>query len=268
MKFLQSCLSKFPLVTTTIMVMLAITIAKAPAYIFSELLDKANLELLSTLARLLTALIFIVLMSKLSWAKNAGISQPIKNWRKHWFIVICPILVIGLINFTGVQWDALQFSFSKLFKLLSENLAVGLFEETVMRGFAFYVLARAWSSQTYGLYKAALAQSLIFGLLHLLNLSEGFQVDVIAQVIYATLLGIGFAGVVAYSRTLWTVVFGHTFINTVGSINSIFNPDYVDAANSVSNYLVLTVVIFVLVTLPGLWCLKKAKQSHFNGAPA
>ena len=202
MNFIKRCLIQFPLLATVLLVFLGVAVAKAPTLLFSDLLADPSSLWLGTLGRLLASFVFISLMFKCGWAKDAGISQPYKNWSKHWFIIICPMLFIGSLNLSGVQWDALQFSLSSLLTLITQNVAVGLFEESIMRGFAFYVLFRAWGKQSYGVFKAALAQALIFGLLHLLNLDDGFQVDVIAQVIYATLLGIGFAGVVAYTRTI------------------------------------------------------------------
>ena len=264
MSILQRGLTQYPLLTSTLMVILAVTCAKAPLFMLEGVFTQSNTVWLGTIGRLLVSFAFIGLLVKLSWAKHAGLTQPFKNWGNHWFLVICPMLIIGLVNLSSVQWTSLQFSLTGLFVLLSENIAVGLFEEVIMRGFAFYILYRAWAQQKYGLYKAAIAQATIFGLLHLFNLGKGPQVDVIAQVIYATLLGIGFAGIVAYTRTLWTAVFAHAFINTMGSISNVFVPNYIQPPTSAGNYIVLTAVIFLLVTLPGLWCLKQANKSELS----
>jgi membrane protease YdiL (CAAX protease family) len=272
MNILQRCLTQYPLLTSTLMVILAVACAKAPLFMFEFMLEGffsgSNTAWLGTVGRLLVSFVFIGLLVKLSWAKHAGLTQPFKNWGKHWFLVICPMLIIGLVNLSSVQWASLQFSLTGLLVLLSENIAVGLFEEVIMRGFAFYILYRAWAQQKYGLYQAAIVQAVIFGLLHLFNLGSAPRVDVIAQVIYATLLGIGFAGVVAYTRTLWTAVFAHTFINTIGSISNIFVPNYIQPPTSVGNYIVLTVVILLLVTLPGLWCLKQVNKNEYLGVAA
>jgi membrane protease YdiL (CAAX protease family) len=268
MNILQRLLTQYPLLASIIMVVLAVTCAKAPMFILEGFFTQSNSAWLRSIGRLLVSFVFIGLLVKLSWAKHAGLTQPFKNWGKHWFLVICPMLMIGLVNLSSVEWARLQFSLTGLFVLLSENIIIGLFEEVIMRGFAFYLLYRAWAQQKYGLYKAAIIQAIVFGLLHLLNLDQGLQIDVIAQVIYATLLGIGFAGVVAYTRTLWTAVFAHTFINIMGSISNIFDPDYILPTTSVDNYIVLTVVILLFVTLPGLWCLKQANKSQWSGVSA
>lgn len=266
MNFIKRCLIQFPLLTTILLVLVGVAVIRIPTQIFSDAITELYIPWLGVLGRSIGSCIFIGIMLKFSWAREAGISQSYNLWHKRWFIIISPMLIIGLINFTGVQWNALQISWLSLITLLSDNIAVGLFEETMMRGFAFYVLYRAWQHQSNGIYKAAIAQALIFGLLHLFNLASGFQVDVIAQVIYATLLGIGFAGVVAYTRTIWTAVFAHSFINIIGSINTTLNPNYIDSPNSVASYIILTTIILVLVTLPGLWCLKKANDLKFEGA--
>lgn len=262
MKYIKKYLMKYALLTTILLVFIGVGVSRLPTLLLADLLADANSQWMGTLGRLLASFMFISLLYKLDWAKLAGISQAYKSWHKHWFIIVSPMLIIALANLTGVNWGALQFSLSSLITLVIENGAVGLFEESMMRGFAFYVLYRAWNKQAFGIFKAAIAQALIFGLMHLVNLHDRFVVDVIAQVVYATLLGIGFAGIVAYTRTIWTAVFAHSFINMIGSINAVFNPNYIDIANTTSNYILMIIVIFTLVTLPGLWCLNKAKVNH------
>ena len=164
MNILQRYLTQYPLLASILMVVLAVTFAKAPVFILETLFTQTNTAWIGTIGRLIVSFMFIGLLLKLSWAKHAGITQPFKNWGKHWFLVICPMLIIGLINLGSVEWATLQFTYTGLFVLLSQNIAIGLFEEVIMRGFVFYILYRAWAHQKYGLYKAAIVQANRYGL--------------------------------------------------------------------------------------------------------
>lgn len=220
--------------------------------------DESSKLLVRNIYRYAASFFILGLLLKLGWAQGAGLTTPMRDWGRKWAFASVPMLCIGLINFTAVDLGKLEFTLSSTALWVVDNLAAGLFEETVLRALCFYILYRAWGQTRSGLFKAALTQAVIFGLLHLLNLRNSPTVDVGAQVIFATLIGIGFAGLVAYAKTLWVPVIVHTLINASGSLNAFFIPGYVDEGGSIAGYAVAITLIFVLSTLPGLWCLKKA----------
>lgn len=268
MKHIQSVLLNYPVVSSVFIVLLGIIAVTVPPIILAQLFAPDSRGFFALIARILVSFGIIFLILKLGWGEDAGITRPISEWGRKWQMAVLPMFLIGVLNLTGVDWASLRFDLSAAIFWISENLAVGLFEETIMRAFVFYILYRAWSAKPYALYWAAFAQAFIFGVVHLVNLIQAPSLAVYAQVVYATLLGIGFAGVVAYTGSIWSAVIAHAFINLVGNINRAFVPDYAAEANSLSMYIVLIAVIFCLVTLPGIWCLRQVNANQVKWGSA
>lgn len=206
-------------------------------------------------ARLLISGLLVFALIKLRWATDAGITR--RPWRPHWWLAMLPMLLLLPINLSSIDWSALVFTPSATIAWLGFNVSVGIFEEVLLRGFCFCLLYKAWQHRKNGLLEAAIAQAVIFGLLHLINLANNPALDTISQVIYATLLGVGFAGLAAYSRSIWPGVIVHSLINLAGSLNDL-NPNAGENGGSLIGYLFAIIVISLVSTLPGLWQLRKA----------
>lgn len=256
MHIIKTTTARHPLASTAIFVFFFIGALLLLPSILSS--DESTTLLVRNIYRYAASFLILGLLLKLGWAKDAGITTPMRDWGRKWGFAAIPMLCIGLINFTAVDTGKLEFNLTAAVVWVLDNLAAGLFEETVLRGLCFYILYRAWGQTRRGLYSAAITQATVFGLLHMLNLRHEPTVDVGAQVIFATLIGIGFVGLVAYAKTLWVPVIVHTLINASGSLNEFFLPGYVDAGGSIGGYTAAIILIFFLSTLPGLWCLKKA----------
>ncbi|XOV78985.1 MAG: CPBP family intramembrane glutamic endopeptidase [Aestuariibacter sp.] len=250
----------YPLALSIFLVLISVFISQVGAVALAANWDTIGRDTFSTYTRYGVALATIVLLWRMGIVKQSGISNPYNQWAKRWYIAILPIIFVGCLNFINIHWSQMSFTLTGVTAWLFDNLSTGVFEEIMMRSLAFYLLYRAWQHSNHGLYKAAFAQALIFGLLHFINLINGFQIDVIAQVIYATFLGVSFAGIVAYSKTIWPAAIAHGFVNAIGNLNSTFVPDYVETSTAASTYAIYILVIFVVATLPGLYMLKLANQ--------
>ncbi|SIN59888.1 hypothetical protein SAMN02745824_0426 [Parasphingorhabdus marina DSM 22363] len=191
---------------------------------------------------------------------QTGLLRPVHEWPRRWPLAVIPMAMIGLINLLSVEWSQLQFDSVRFGGWIYNSLSTGFFEEILLRGFCFYYLYRCWQERKNGLLMAAIAQALIFGLAHLSNLQSVPAGDVVPQVIYATLLGIGFAGIAAYAGSIWPVMGVHAFINAMGDLNNFFGPDLPDEPGSLASYAVAIVVISCASTLPGLYLLRLARQ--------
>lgn len=259
MRHIVTALLTQPLLFSAGIVIFGVSATLLPAPILSLWMPQINQDFVTVISRYITSFLFIYLLIELGWAKPAGLSEAPQNWRKGWPLAILPMMIIVVINLTTVDWNLLEFEPSNVVFWLAESLSIGIFEETMMRALVFYVLIQAWKDRPNGLFEAALVQALIFGGLHLIGLINGFKVDVFAQVIYATLLGIGFAGVVAYTRSIWSAVFAHSAIDAAGNLNTVFNPNFIQTPASIGTYAVLITIIAILITAPGIWCLQKAR---------
>lgn len=250
----------YPVSLTLFLVLLSVFVSQIGAVVMATHWDVISREAYTMLTRCGVTFLVIVLLAKINLLGSAGITTPFREWRANWHIALLPVLLVGFINLANVHWAQLQFTLPSVFFWIFDNLSTGVFEEVVLRGLAFSLLYRAWRHSRHGLYKAALLQASIFGVLHLINLINGFQVDVIAQVIYATLLGLSFAGIVAWTGSIWPAAVAHGLINAAANLNRSFVPGYTDTSTAASVYAIFIVVILVFSTLPGLYMLHRANQ--------
>jgi len=260
MKNLKAFLLSHPIISSTGLIAISLLVVLGLPYLFRGSPDLALL--LKIMTRMLLGTAAIVFLIRMQWGQDAGLGgQP---WRKRWWLAPLPMLAIVVINLLGVNWPELVFTPTATAGWLGYNLSVGLFEEMLLRGICFCLLVQAWQQRKGGLLLAAVAQGAIFGLLHLINLAHAPVLDTVSQTVYATLLGIGFAGMTVYCRSIWPAIFVHTAINLAGSMNSDLVPNAPPTEGSLAGYLVATVVIFLVSTLPGLWQLRQEQRALKN----
>ena len=259
MNLLKATAENKPVLFTLLLVIACITTLYS-----TMLLNIENIiisDLVSSSIKNLITLFLIFIILHCNWLQGSQLNTPFKQWQPKWWLATLPMALIALLNVTSVDWSLLTFSTTNTLAWLYTNISTGLFEEIMLRGVCFYVLYQAWQNKSNGLVKAALCQALIFGLAHYVNLTKAPFAEVSIQVTYATLIGIGFAGLVAYTRSLWPAIIVHSLINSLSSMNIFFQQDFTAEPMNMTNYLVVIVIIGLLAALPGYLLLKK-KQSQ------
>jgi len=262
MNRLQVLSKQKPLIFTLLLVVTCIG-----ALYSSQLLNIENIfyqDIVSSLIKNVITFGLLIMIIKFNWLNRSLLMTPIKNWHSKWWLASLPILIVALLNIASIDFTLLSFDFVKATGWLYTNLSTGLFEEIMLRGICFAVLYAAWKERKNGLMLAAICQALIFGLAHYVNLTKTPFLEVSVQVTYATFIGIGFAGLVAYSRSLWPAIILHTIINACGSVSLYFLPGYVATEPSIETYAVILVVIALTCALPGYLLLKKASAQGFT----
>lgn len=260
MKNLKPFLLNNPVIGSACLITISLLVVLGIPYLFADTPSVAlTLKIVTRLLLATTAIVFLV---KMQWGSDAGLSgQP---WRKRWWLAPLPMLAIVAINLLGVNWPELVFTPTATAGWLGYNLSVGLFEELLLRGVCFCLLAQAWRQRKNGLLLAAVTQGAIFGLLHLINLAHAQVLDTLSQTVYATLLGIGFAGMTVFCRSIWPAVMVHIAINLAGSMNIDLVPGATPPEGSLAGYIVATVVILLMSALPGVWQLRREQQALAN----
>jgi len=134
------------------------------------------------------------------------------------------------------------------------TLMVGFAEEGLLRGVALRALLPG------GAMRAAFLSSLIFGLAHLLNIFQGRDIpSSIVQAIYATFIGIGFAGPRLYSGTIWPAIVIHGLIDFADlagrDMTRLKEPGPMTIATAV-----VPIVITGLYALYGVWLIRKYQR--------
>jgi membrane protease YdiL (CAAX protease family) len=242
----------------------------APVFFTAAVLSGPILALVHTrrtadnLAKLRTAILLGLVLGRIRAYKGFGIETPMRQWQPGWWIPALAMtpLAMPTVLMDKVNWGALEYSSRHAFDWFAHLCSSGAFEEIWFRGACFYILYRVWGSTRSGLQRAAVTQALLFGALHLMNLTNRDLVYVLYQICFAGLAGYAFAGLAAYSRSLWPAIALHAAVNAMGSFDNYFaGPDYVFHADTILSLSTVIGTFFVFGALPGYWCLKRAPLS-------
>lgn len=151
----------------------------------------------------------IFMLALLGWWGESGFVR-LKSWR-----ILLPYLPLFLlviiskiseITSLGIHVSDLNFILVGLFVYVTG----GFMEEAVFRGLVLRTLL------PQGLVRAAVLSSMIFAVVHLLNLAAGANLAAtILQVIVAFLMGLAFVAPLAVTRNIWPLVFIHALSNFV-----------------------------------------------------
>ena len=261
MKLLENTFDRQPLVSSLALVIISIALMQL-VKIFDSL-TPIILEVSVSTARFLISFVLLFLLLKLGAGKDALITTPYKSWGKRWFLSLLPISIIALVNFSGVNFDALNYSVSNVTVWIFSNISIGMFEEVLMRGAVFYILYKAWGSSQKGVFAAVIVQALIFGLAHYSNLRDMSFIDVTFMVINATLIGIGFAGLMLVTKTIWLPVILHIIFDMIARMNEMLLPGFERAESTpIEQHIVSVIIVFLFVALPGLLYTRKAVATN------
>jgi len=149
---------------------------------------------------------------------------------------------------------------------------IGIMEELIFRGALLNILIKTGQQTTAGVYRAVLWSSLLFGLLHYMNLIYTPFIETSIQVYNAICLGILFAAVYLRCKNIWACAFLHAFWNFAGSVGfSIFQvaeETVQEAPGSITALQALGSLIEpTLFLLLGLFLLRSLSSSSPKNAP-
>jgi hypothetical protein len=209
-----------------IWISVAITVVFLAATIFlvslpaSRFTDPAGREYAAAVARFIVGLIAILAIRKVNWDSEALCSPSSRAW-----LIVVPVaaylLIVYPLLFTGTL--ALNLSQPNLAGGVALNgFAAGALEELVFRGLILSLLLSANSDvqRLSSPWRAILISSVLFSVPHALNIFAGHaEARVIAQVVWAFLLGIVFACLRIAGRSIWPVAVLHGAMNAFVHVN-------------------------------------------------
>ena len=143
-------------------------------------------------------------------------------FRPQKLFCLLPCLLIAIDNFPFASYFAgkLELKYAQplaFFGFAVYCLFVGLFEEILFRGILFGVLTERFSKDKKGLLKSYMLSSLIFGLMHLLNLFTGASIGAtLLQACYSILTGGLFAYAFLKSKNILIPALVHAVYNCCG----------------------------------------------------
>jgi membrane protease YdiL (CAAX protease family) len=196
-------------------------------------------RLVHGLVQLLGVTCLLFLLWKFGWLRSAGITNPSRF--RHWLLISPAITYLLIADMYAVFGD---FSFQVEDPILAWVIVFknvvdgGLWQEIAFRGIILFVFVRVWGQSRLGIFKSIITSSLLFGVLHLLNLI-GSVLDggkpalmTIFQVIdTAFISGIYYGIFVLFSGSIWPVVVLHGLLNTLINIKAVFIPDFTETTS-------------------------------------
>jgi len=171
--------------------------------------------------KLTISLIFLAILWRFGWTQASGLTRfgDVKVW-----LVVTIILVYHLlVNLRFMTGDfAVVFPDSPLaIANLVYYFPASLMEEFMFRGLTLLAMVFAWDQTKKGLVKSVLLSSLLFGLIHLLNIVDLPIEVVFLEVLVAALLGFFWAAITLAARSLWPAIILHWLTNAAVNVKLI-----------------------------------------------
>lgn len=197
------------------------------------------------ISQLVLVLYVASLLLLLRWWREGGFTFRLSRRSLIAYLpwLLLPVLVIA--DSAQVTADPGRILGFVLFALL-----VGFAEEGLVRGVVLRALLPG------GAMRAALLSALIFGVAHLTNALQGKELaPTIVQAIYATFIGIGFAGCRLYTGTIWPAIVVHGLIDFTDFASRDFSLN-VEPQTFTPSQAIVPIVLTGLYALYGLWLIR------------
>lgn len=227
--------------------------------------------ILATDTYLLTRAAFKILYTLLSfWGIKkfnllslAGLgNEPFKNW----YLLLFPLY---LVLVTGPDPGEIDFAAIPIYRfgvLLCYVITIGFAEEYMLRGFVQSYLLKHFGQTKKRILFSVLGGAFLFGLLHLLRFDKGLYGE-IAQVMYATFIGVMFGALLLRTNKIWPLVALHALIDFINNFDYITS-ETINIHASRTNTSAADALVIILVVLPcfiyGLVLLKKVKATQIQ----
>lgn len=194
------------------------------------------------------------LLQPLGWWGECGFKRKVTG---RTVLVFSPWLLIPLLQLTDV--GMVTAGPARIASFAAWALLVGFAEEGLLRGVVLRALRPA------GVMRAAVLSSLLFGLAHLVNVLDGRDLfSTLVQVVYATFIGIGFAGPFVATGAIWPAIVVHALIDFTDAAGRDFTFPGEGAALD-PGQAVVALVLTGLYALYGIWLIRRHVRSASRG---
>lgn len=144
----------------------------------------------------------------------------IRSAKSILFVIPAMIVALNNIPFLSILEGEAKITGNmlQLALLLIECLAVGFFEEMTFRSFVMLTVMEKRRATRGQILVSIIITSVIFGLVHLINMFTSSPVAVLLQICYSFLIGAMCAVVLLISCNVWLCVLIHGIFNFMGAI--------------------------------------------------
>jgi len=227
-------------------------------------------RLAETIGRLLASIFIVAVYKKIFVMDSFGLRRTniLHGLAAGWFW-FCIVIFNCAISIMEVQESALVMpSVYLILLVIIEQLFVGIFEEFLFRGFILNMfLSKRENGKSMGKIAAVLFASVLFGLVHFLNLFDNPQLVnyTISQVFYALFTGIYLGALYLKTKSIWVAVICHTVINLYGELLAIFYESSESVPVDISvDGAVWNILFNSVFAVAGLLMLRKQKDDNCN----
>ena len=180
--------------------------------------SRLAISLEMTLTRFFGGVAFLAMLVHLGYK----VLNPIKSPFWHSLLISLPAFLIAVNNFPFSAVISGKARVSEgapmLLLLLCECMMVGLFEEIAFRGVIFLAILKKKPEDKLWQFASIALSSVIFGLIHLVNLIESSPSAVLLQIGYSALIGAMCAVVLLKTANVWLCVVIHGLYNFAGAV--------------------------------------------------
>jgi membrane protease YdiL (CAAX protease family) len=182
-----------------------------------------------TIGRLVGTACILLLVWRLGWLGSSGIAR----------LGSCRIWLLafgGMIYFASTSLYSFYgkpvFSFSTLIRspesstVLVTLFVVSVGEEILFRGLVLHALVRAWGATTQGIIGSVFATSLLFAVLHIIQvLTHGVPLSSASWLVLETFaIATWWGGLVVLGRSVWPAIMLHFVVSAVVAIQGLTAP--------------------------------------------
>ena len=159
--------------------------------------------------------------------------------------IIIVTLILSVINLFPFDLSIGITTLSVFFTMLF----VGLMEELIFRGCIYKICDEKWGDQ-----KAVILSSVLFGLIHIINVLNDDILMVVLQMVYATCIGIVYAMLMYKKQGIILCILAHAIANIAGNLG---------ATETVYKEIIFTIicVVFAIIMIFRFDLLKKANRN-------
>ncbi len=122
-----------------------------------------------------------------------------------------PMLVVSCINLIGSIASLDSFSLLKFINVLILSIFVGVAEEFLCRGWLQNEFLERYSDNKNSVIVSIILSSLVFGFMHIMNLSTQTLFETILQIVNAVALGLLLGSIYYKTKNIWSVIALHAF---------------------------------------------------------
>jgi membrane protease YdiL (CAAX protease family) len=162
--------------------------------------------------------------------------------------------------------------FDLLIVVLHPLIGTGFFEEVLYRGLVLKLLLKKTGSSKKGVINVCIISSIIFGIVHIVNLSVSDILPVISTIILAVPLGLFFAALYLRTKTLLWPILGHALVNLSSQIfDAVIFPDtflhntQIKTEMDIPQFIISTLWAGIPYLIAGLILLRKVKSETSDG---